>query len=109
MRLPIQSNPVMRSKATAGIARRAIVTPQGCSIGDQFKCVAEAAGVAAACATVETGVGVIACMAAAGGFVADCYDCAAAAPLKGAICAAADLGEHLGISIPSSVKSWCHL
>lgn len=106
MRLPTQARPVLRRLATAP-GRCGGVTPQGCGIGEGIKCGAEFVGVTAACATVETGVGVAACIASAIGFVADCHDCITGAE-KDVICGAAWVAKQMNIPI-GPLAGLCHL
>ena len=95
----------MRIVSTSRIIKTGVL-PQGCDILEGIKCGAEFVGVGAACATVDTGVGAIACVAAAVGFVADCRECITGLE-KDAICAGVSAARGLGVSIPSSLRAFC--
>lgn len=88
MNLPIQARPIARSQAS----RRPLPAGVGgvsasCSLGDQIECCGLVVGMAAACATVETLVGIPPCVAAIVGYLgSDCEDCACGEPLKASIC-----------------------
>ena len=87
MNIPIQSSAAARRVAGAAAPRHTNGVTAACSIGEQIGCCGIALGVTAACATVETGVGIAACIAAIAGYVSsDCEDCVCGEPLKQSVC-----------------------
>ena len=107
MNIPIQSSPVLRGRPTP-LSTMAAGVNASCSLGDQIKCCGLVAGLTAACATIETGVGAIACAAAIAGYVSsDCYDCACGEPLKATVCGWIEIINKIPGIPHISVPSFC--
>ena len=88
MNIPNQSVSVVRRVAGGiPIGRGADGITAACSIGDQIACCGLVVGLGAACAAIETGVGLVACVGAIAGYVgSNCEDCACGEPLKASVC-----------------------
>lgn len=105
MDIPIQASPALRGSMQRVPLHDDAAVLAACSLGDQISCCALATGLVAACASVGTGIGIIACAAAIGGYVgSDCEECVCGEPLRASVCGWVDIINSIApgtIPVPS--------
>ena len=107
MRLPNQSQPVVRGIYAPRPSFTNRIAPQGCSIWDKIKCVGEGTALLAGpCDPAGFPEDLITCIPAAALYVHNCEDCIAGT-VKSAICDAVNLAQQHGVPIPQALLNFC--